>query len=130
FPPAPGVFTAMGMLAGQVEHHELRPGRSHLETLSSAMVETLRADMRESAKAAFAKDGYDPATIACHEEIDLRLEGQDAALSIPFATFDPAALRDAFLAAYRDAYGYMPTDAIESVALRLHAHAGAATTLD
>ncbi len=41
----------------------------------------------------------------------------------------PRALRPAFLAAYREAYGYAPTDAVEAAALRLRAeaaHRGAA----
>src|SRR5690606_20449621 len=42
FPPAPGVFTAMGMLAGQVEHHELRSAQAPLAALDPASVEALR----------------------------------------------------------------------------------------
>lgn len=130
FPPSPGVFTAMGMLAGQVEHHELRSAEGRLEALDGAAIAAKRAEMRQSAVAALVAQGYDPATVRFTDEIDLRLVGQDAALSIPFETFDAAVLREAFLAAYRDTYGYRPTDGVESVALRLHAHAGAAEPLD
>ena len=35
FPPSPGVFTAMGMLAGHVEHHVLRPCPGLLEGLDA-----------------------------------------------------------------------------------------------
>jgi len=130
FPPSPGVFTAMGMLAGQVEHHELRSAQSRLDLLEPETVEMLWTEMRMAAVAALTAQGYDPETVRFADQIDLRLEGQDAALSIPYADFDPAALRRDFIAAYREAYGYAPTDTVESVALRLHAHAGSSEPLD
>ena len=130
FPPSPGVFTAMGMLAGQVEHHELRSAQSRLDLLDAETVETLRTEMRMAAVGALTAQGYEPDTVRFADEIDLRLEGQDAALSIPYEAFDPAALRPKFIAAYREAYGYSPSDTVESVALRLHAFAGSAEPLD
>jgi N-methylhydantoinase A len=130
FPPSPGVFTAMGMLAGQVEHHELRSAQSRLELLDAETVGLLRTEMRMAAVTSLSAQGYDPSTVRFSDEIDLRLEGQDAALSIPFEGFDAVALRTAFIAAYREAYGYSPTDTVESVALRLHAHAGNSEPLD
>jgi N-methylhydantoinase A len=130
FPPSPGVFTAMGMLAGMVEHHELRALEGRLDRIDAAEVAALLAQMRQAAAAQLTAEGYEAAAIAFSFEIDLRLDGQDAALSIPFERFDAAALRPAFIAAYRDSYGYTPTDAVEAVALRLHAHARATAPLD
>jgi N-methylhydantoinase A len=130
FPPSPGVFTAMGMLAGTVEHHEVRPLRGRLGHLDPCEVAARRAEMRAAATAALVGQGYPAAALAFADAIDLRLEGQDAALSIPFDAFDPEALRPAFLAAYREAYGYTPTDAVEASALRLRAEARAAAPLD
>ena len=49
FPPSPGVFTAMGMLAGNVEHHELRQAHSRLDLLDPTFVATLRQEMRIAA---------------------------------------------------------------------------------
>ena len=130
FPPSPGVFTAMGMLAGTVEHHELRPLEGRLDRLDPAAVAGLAAEMQAAAERQLTGQGYERASIACGTEIDLRLDGQDAALSIPFDGFDAAALRPVFISAYREAYGYAPTDAIEAVALRLHAHAQNSEPLD
>ena len=130
FPPAPGVFTAMGMLAGAVEHHEVRPLRGRLERLDPCEVAAHGAAMRAAATAALSAQGYPAEAIAFAEAIDLRLEGQDAALSVPFAAFDAEALRPAFLAAYREAYGYTPTDAVEAAALRLRAEARTGAPLD
>jgi len=130
FPPSPGVFTAMGMLAGMVEHHELRALEGRLDRIDAAEVAALSAQMRQAAATQLTEEGYEAAAITFSFEIDLRLDGQDAALSIPFERFDAAALRPAFIAAYRDSYGYTPTDAVEAVALRLHAHARATAPLD
>lgn len=130
YPPSPGVFTALGMLAGRVEHHELRSLQSPLDNLSPEAVEVARFEMRKSATTTLVAQGYDPRSIYFADEIDLRLEGQDAALSIPFERFDRVSLRAAFIDAYCDTYGYRPTDTVESVALRLHAHAGDIKPLD
>jgi N-methylhydantoinase A len=130
FPPSPGVFTAMGMLAGTVEHHELRSLQGRLDRVDASRVAALQAEMRQAATAALVAQGYDAASIEFADELDLRLEGQDAALSIPFAGFDAAKLRPAFIAAYRDTYGYTPNDTVEAVALRLHAHASNSEPLD
>ena len=130
FPPSPGVFTAMGMLAGAVEHHEVRPFRGRLEHLDYSEAAARRADMRAAAIAALASQGYSLDAIVFADAVDLRLEGQDAALSIPFDDFDAERLRPAFLAAYRETYGYGPTDAIEAAALRLRAEAPPAGRLD
>jgi len=130
FPPSPGVFTAMGMLAGTVEHHELRALQGRLDRIDAAEVAALSAEMQRAAEVQLTAQGYDGASISCSFEIDLRLDGQDAALSIPFTGFDAVALRPAFIAAYRDSYGYAPTDAVEAAALRLHAHARNSEPLD
>ncbi len=131
FPPAPGVFTAMGMLAGDVEHHELRSAQARLDRLDPSQVTVLREEMRLAATAALVAQGYAATTVNFAEQIDLRLDGQDASLSIPFSgVFDSKSLRPAFIAAYRDTYGYTPTDAVEAVALRLRAQARVSAPLD
>jgi N-methylhydantoinase A len=87
--------------------------------------------MRLAATAAMVAQGYAAETVTFSEGIDLRLEGQDASLQIPFSgAFDAALLRPAFITAYRDTYGYAPTDAVEAVALRLQARAHASEPLD
>src|SRR6185295_3688307 len=89
-----------------------------------------REEMRAAAVVALTAQGYAAAEIAFSESIDLRLESQEGALSVGFDRFDPEALRPAFLAAYREAYGYTPTDAVEASTLRLRAEARTAAPLD
>lgn len=131
FPPAPGVFTAMGMLAASVEHHELRPCPSALMDLDEAFVKIQLSSMETCAGQALARQGYGRASIDFSHEIDLRLQGQDASLSIPLdLPFDAADLRNAFLAAYKDVYGYSPVDQVEAVQLRLLARGRSGTMID
>lgn len=131
FPPGPGVFTAMGMLAGSVEHHEIRSCQALLAKLEAERVAQLVAEMRQAACASLVAQGYDAKQIAFSAQIDLRLQGQDAALSIAMADgFEPQRLRVDFIAAYRETYGYAPKDAVEAVALRLESSAAADQPFD
>jgi N-methylhydantoinase A len=128
FPEAPGVFTAMGMLAGEVEHHAVRALLKPLGEIDGAALAPAMASMRDEAVAILAKQGHAADGIATGFALDLRYRGQEAALGVPLpadeATVDPEALRAAFLAAYRAMYGYVSRDAIESAAVRLVARAG------
>lgn len=131
FPPAPGVFTAMGMLASTVEHHELRACQSSLMEIDEQEALSLLFDMRENAIKVLAQQGYEEPDITFSQEIDLRLQGQDFALSIALVMpLDRAALRNAFIAAYRDVYGYAPVDAVEAVQLRVLARGRSSHMID
>lgn len=133
FPPGPGVFTATGMLAGTVEHHELRSCQMPLEGLGSEMVWPLIAEMRASAEKAIAAQGFVTEALRLDYEINLRLRGQDASLPIGLAGAEEetiAGLRAVFLTAYRETYGYAPTDSIEAVSIKLTAHGDDAKILN
>lgn len=122
FPPAPGVFTAAGMLAGSLEHHFLRPFAGALDALDEAALDAASAAMAEEAGAAFAADAYPTDHLVHRFALDLRFEGQEAAIPVAFAQGVGAAqLADDFRAAYRTLYGYVAQDRIESVAIRLAA---------
>ncbi len=125
FPRAPGVFTAMGMLAGNVERYFLRPVPGLLHRLSPDEVNELMADLRREAFAALADEGYDKERVSLDFELDLRFRGQDSELPIRLprsvADSDRDSLRDAFLQAYKGIYGYASTDDVETVNIRLRA---------
>ena len=106
------------------------PRRGRWRSLDAGFVEGLAAEMRASGARALAAEGYPAGRIAFGFSIDLRLRGQEACLSVPFERFDAAALRAAFVAEYRDLYGYAPGDAVEAVLVRLHAQASLAAPLD
>lgn len=134
FPPAPGVFTAMGMLAGTIEHHELRSVQMPLAAMTPDRAAELQADMQQAALAALVAQGYPASAIAFAHTVHLRLQGQEAAIPVPIAPKpdeqELAKLRPNFIELYRETYGYSPTDAVEIVSLRLHAEGKVGKPLD
>lgn len=131
FPPAPGVFTAAGMLAGSLEHHFLRPFAGTLGALDAGALREAADELAAQARGAFAADGYPTDALAYRFALDLRFEGQEAALAVPFEPGAGAATLEAdFLAAYRALYGYVARDRIETVAVRLAAQAPTRNALD
>jgi N-methylhydantoinase A len=125
FPPAPGVFTAMGMLAGNVEHHVLRPFAGLLDRIELMPLRATMAAMRVEAFAALADEGFAAERVTMAFSVDLRFRGQDSEIGVPVAD-EPGidegqALRRAFLDAYRAVFGYVSSDAVEMVSVRLRA---------
>jgi len=120
FPATPGVFTAAGMLAGRLEHHFLRPFLADLRDFDAAGLTGLVRDMQHDAANAFSSEGYRGTTLTHTFSLDMRFRGQEASLVIPLPEDTAAAtLRTAFMEDYRETYGYVSDDRIETVALRL-----------
>jgi N-methylhydantoinase A len=123
FPNLPGVFTALGMLAGDVERYFVRAFPCLLSALPPAEATAAFAALRDEALRALAEEGYGEGEIDCRCEIDLRFKGQDTELSIataiPLAPGAIAALNAAFVAEYRSTYQYASDGELEVVALRV-----------
>ncbi|MDP6342214.1 MAG: hydantoinase/oxoprolinase family protein, partial [Alphaproteobacteria bacterium] len=122
-PAMPGVFTAVGMLTGDVERHFLAALPGLLDDLSAEAALTVLADLRRRAAAALQDEGFGPERTEFRFALDLRFEGQDSELPIALAE-EPAAfstddLRVRFLEDYGRKYGYASADAVEVVNLRL-----------
>jgi N-methylhydantoinase A len=134
FPRAPGVFTAMGMLAGSVEHHFLRTFPALLHKVAAADLEPVLAALRAEAVAALAREGYPEERVGFEFELDMRFRGQDSELAVPFAgeaaAFEAGDLRERFLDSYRGIYGYASRDEVETVNIRLRARGMGDRTLD
>ncbi len=134
FPRAPGVFTAMGMLASNVERYFLRATPALLHELSVEEVNRKMEELRREALAAMAQEGYGEDRVDTTFELDLRFRGQDSeipiALPARLSETNRESLREAFLTAYRGIYGYASTDAVESVNIRLRASGLSGNELD
>ncbi|MFC7397368.1 hydantoinase/oxoprolinase family protein [Chelatococcus sp. GCM10030263] len=134
FPRAPGVFTAMGMLAGSVEHHFLRTFPVPLNKVAVADLGTVLAALRAEAVVTLAREGYAEGRIGFEFELDMRFRGQDSELAVPFAgeaaAFDAGALHERFVDSYRGIYGYASRDEVEIVNIRLRARGIGDSTLD
>jgi N-methylhydantoinase A len=104
---------------------------ARLDELRQDVIERLESGMRQSASAALAAQGYEKSEIVYDRRIDLRLEGQDASLSIGTnGVFDPHSLRAAFIDTYRATYGYAPRDVVEAVSIRLEARGKPSSAFD
>ncbi len=134
FPRMPGVFTAMGMLAGDIERYFIRPCPGLLKDLNVERARGLLSELREEAIGALAGEGSADNRIDLEFQIDLRFVGQDSQLPIilPAILSDEAAaeLRQAFLTAYRTTYQYASSDEVEMVNLRVVARGIRSTWLD
>jgi len=125
-PPEPGVFTASGMLEAVVEDFFIRPFSRQPGEIDLAELRATAASLRDHAIRELETQGFDPDGIHFSFELDMRFGGQDSELQI---SFDPQAqdlriddLNGRFLAAYEDMFGYVSSDGVESVNLRLRAH--------
>jgi N-methylhydantoinase A len=122
-PMMPGVFTALGMLTGDVERHFLTAMPGLLEHLIMAELGEAANHLRQQAVAALAEENVSDHQMQLAFTLELRFEGQDS--EIPVALPDDLeqagidSLRAAFLDAYRAIYQYAADDAVEVVNLRL-----------
>lgn len=116
-PASPGVFTAMGMLAGDVERYFIHPFPAKVADFDAAAAEAVFADLEAEARAALAEEGIDPERTTIAREADMRFRGQEMSLSVPYVG-DASALRAAFMAAYEAMFSYTSDDTVEVVSLR------------
>jgi N-methylhydantoinase A len=134
FPRLPGVFTAMGMLTGDIERFFIRPCAGRLAAFDPQQAASLIAEMKEEALRGMAEEGFPKDQIELSATLDLRFLGQDAAIAVPLpetASGDiRAALREDFLDRYRKLYHYASSDAVESTSLRLLARGIRRSKLD
>jgi N-methylhydantoinase A len=134
FPRLPGVFTAMGMLTGDIERFFIRPCAGRLAAFDATHAATLIAEMKHEALEGMAEEGYPAEQIELSVTLDLRFLGQDSAIAVPLPESMGgdihADLRQDFLDRYRRLYHYASTDAVESTSLRLIARGIRRSKLD
>ena len=122
-PMMPGVFTALGMLTGDVERHFLTAMPGLLDDLDMAALEVAVTALRVQAEEALREENFTSAQMQFAFSLELRFEGQDSELPIllPEAVGQASvtSLRRQFLAAYEAIYQYAADDGIEVVNLRL-----------
>ncbi len=124
-PPAPGLFSAFGLLYADVEHHRSRSFRRPLRE-AGLVLEGAWEGMAEDASAMLAAEGF----AAEHRRIErlaaLRYQGQAFELTIPVPAgpLDEAAvavLGEAFGQEHERTYGHRagPDEPIEIITLRI-----------
>lgn len=110
-PPAPGLFSAFGLLFANVEYQFVRTylrksGQILLDDLNAAF-----ARLEDQARAALTQDGYSPDQILVRRSVDLRYAGQAYELTVPapagaLAEGDVADMVEAFGQEHERVYGH------------------------
>jgi N-methylhydantoinase A len=123
-PVSPGVFTAVGMLASDVEHHFVRASGGPLDERVLGRANAGLAEMTGEALATLAREGYPGEHVRLDAQADLRYVGQSSELVIPIpgerlAPEHLPALREAFAREYAATYGYASDEALELVNVRV-----------
>ncbi len=122
-PNLAGVFTAAGMLAGDVERQLVRPLPAPLEEGLRSRIQTALDALAAEVRTALVEEGFEPHQVTIERQVDLRFENQDTELGITVeARLAPdfaAPLRDRFLEAYERVYEYRAPDRVEVVAVRV-----------
>ena len=125
-PPAPGVFSALGLLKAEIEHHAARTVLVATANASDmAPVEAALDEMRNDLFARVRDEGLDVATAEVERSADVRYRGQSSELTVPMPLGPlsaPAlrAIEDRFEQEFEQTYGHRgDTKAFELVTVRL-----------
>ncbi len=128
-PPAPGLFSAFGLLDAELEHHYVRSWRRSTRGLDLHELNQLWDGLESDALAQLAAAGFSGAAARLRRSADLCYAGQSFELTVPVpaGTLDAAtllAVEDAFGAEHERTYGHRAgrDEPIEIVSLRLSAH--------
>jgi N-methylhydantoinase A len=118
-PPMSGIFSALGMLASDIEHTALKTVSRRLDKMESPDLLAIKAELQKQVAGQLAADGYRAERTAFLWEADLRHEGQATELTVPFEGEDLAQIRERFIAEYFKTYGYRDSTPIELMKLRI-----------
>ncbi len=126
-PRHPGNFSALGLLASDIKHDDVRTRVGALRERAREL-EALFAEMEAAATRRLELEGFGPEAQRLHRSLDLRYRGQAFELNVPVeAGLDDAArlttVEDAFHREHRSVYGHENRAAtIEMVNARLTAY--------
>ena len=126
-PPAPGVFSAVGLLEAKSEHSFVQTFFAPLGEVDPSALNDVYAAVEERAIAALVADGYSVGDIAWDRSADLRYVGQAYELTVGVSAgaltkSDMATLAKAFHAEHLRTHGHeAPAELIEIVNVRLTA---------
>jgi N-methylhydantoinase A len=123
-PPHPGNFSALGLLASDVKHDDVRTRIGRLDESASAIA-ALAGEMENAAAARLDAEGFAPPARRMEHSLDLRYAGQAFELNVPRPAGPPApaALAADFHARHLATYGHSdPEGVVELVNVRLAAY--------
>jgi N-methylhydantoinase A len=123
-PPAPGVFSALGMLFSDLRYDFVRTSVTRLDEARFDTIETLYREMEDQGRQAIASASVTPQKVMIKRAADMRYVGQEHAVTVPvpisvFARADRRAIKRLFDAMHLARYGTSaPDEDAEIVSLR------------
>jgi N-methylhydantoinase A len=126
-PPAPGVFSAFGLLVAEYKYDLVRSFYRTLAEIDLRELDEMLGEMEAAALAETSREGYTVDQIVFLRTADLRYVGQGFELTVPMNLGRPdvallTALEEAFNDEHLRTYGHGSRDApVQLVALRLTA---------
>ncbi|VTU40749.1 Acetophenone carboxylase gamma subunit [Variovorax sp. PBS-H4] len=123
-PPAPGVFSAFGLLFTRIEHRLVRTCAMDVESADLDRIGSLLHLLGEEADELMRAEGVAPGQSEQMRQLDLRYRGQSSEIAIPLilplTTASVAAAARAFHEEHERTYGYCsPDEPVQIVNLRL-----------
>ncbi len=125
-PPAPGLFSAFGLLYAGVEHHYAQSFRRLLRRLDRDALKRAWAKLAQEARRQLAAEGFPADRMRIRRRASLHYQGQSFDLTLPVADgpLDQAAvaaLEEAFGAEHERTYGHRagPDEPVELTEIRL-----------
>ncbi len=121
-PPAPGVFSALGLLVSATEHSAVRTFVREVDALNLADIETASYVLEGEVTGAFAAEGHDATRVELLRTAELRYVGQAYELPVilPPGPIDVDAMRSAFHAEHARTYGHSsPGDPVDLISLKM-----------
>ena len=125
-PPAPGLFSAFGLLYSEVEHHYVRTWRRRTRGLDPAALTDALDRMEADARAQLSREGFEGAAARITRSADCRYAGQsfELTVSVPAGHLDAGAvagIEEAFGREHERTYGHRAdvNEPVEIVTLRV-----------
>jgi N-methylhydantoinase A len=123
-PPAPGVFSAAGLLFSNVEHTQQRSVFRRTSDLDARRLARLFEELEKEVREEMRKEGIAQARVSVKRLADLRYTGQAFELTVPAETVDVAAIEAAFHAEHKRTYGHSSEgDPVDLINIRVIASA-------
>jgi N-methylhydantoinase A len=121
-PPAPGLFSAFGLLYSEVEHHYVRTWRRPARGLAPAELAEAFGRLEDEARAQLAAEGFADAAVRIARAADCRYQGQSFELTVPVTASLP--IEEAFGREHERTYGHRAgaDEPVEIVSLRVVGH--------
>jgi N-methylhydantoinase A len=124
-PPVPGLFSSLGLLFAEVEHHYLQTFVANSREVEPASLEEIFVRLERDALATLAAEGYAREQVEIRRFADLRYLRQNSELTIPLqggalTLRHLLQLEEDFAAEHEKTYGYRsPQEIVQSVNIRV-----------